>query len=110
MRISLIGRIVAGFVFLLALFGGLALYSLLVQNNLARQIELITMERGEWLDRANALRNRVQDANRAVIQHANSRSVDNRQGLVEDYQQASEAVEQTYGELSADLAEYPALV
>lgn len=110
MRISLIGRIVSGFIILLVIFGGLTLYSLQVQRSLAQQIELITTERGELLDTANRLRNQIQDANRAVIQHANSQSPEHRERLAQDYSEAREAFQQTYTELQDGLANYPTLL
>lgn len=110
MHFSLISRIVTGFILLLFIFSGLTLYSLQVQRNLAQQIELITTERGELLDTANTLRNQIQDANRAVIQHANSQSEDARTLLTQDYRQTQEAYRQTFQQLQAGLSDYPRLL
>ena len=109
MRISLIGRIVSGFVILLVIFGGLTAYSLQVQRSLAQQIELITTERGELLDTANRLRNQLQDSNRAVIQHANSQSAEHRQSLTQDYTEARDLFQRTYQHLQTGLVTYPTL-
>jgi len=109
MKLSLISRVVAGFAALLIIFTAITLYSLFVEQKLADQLELASGQLGSLLDDTNRLRGRVQDANRAVTQHANAEDPDRRTTLAATYEQAKADYRSLAESLQARFEPYPEL-
>ena len=107
MKLSLISRVVAGFAALLIIFTAITLYSLFVEQKLADQLELASGQLGSLLDDTNRLRGRVQDANRAVTQHANAEDPDRRSALAATYEQAKEDYRALAESLQVRFEPYP---
>ncbi|GGX63066.1 methyl-accepting chemotaxis protein [Saccharospirillum salsuginis] len=110
MKLSLISRVVAGFAALLIIFTAITLYSLFVEQKLADQLELASGQLGSLLDDTNRLRGRVQDANRAVTQHANAEDPDRRTTLAGTYERAKDDYRALAESLQARLEPYPELM
>jgi methyl-accepting chemotaxis protein len=109
MKLSLIARVIAGFTTLLILFSIITVYSLIVENRLAGQLELTSGQLGPLLDDTNRLRNTLQEANRAVILHANAEDEERRIALEGRFNGAISAYQDLYQSLLERLASYPEL-
>jgi methyl-accepting chemotaxis protein len=109
MKMSLIARVIAGFTTLLILFSIITVYSLIVENRLAGQLELTSGQLGPLLDDTNRLRNTLQEANRAVILHANAEESARRATLETQFNEAITTYQGLYQSLMDRLADYPDL-
>ncbi|HET8903704.1 MAG TPA: methyl-accepting chemotaxis protein [Saccharospirillum sp.] len=109
MKLSLIARVIAGFTTLLILFSMITLYSLIVENRLAGQLELTSGQLGPLLDDTNRLRNTLQEANRAVILHANADSAERRALLEAQFNDARAAYDTLFQSLLERVDAYPDL-
>lgn len=107
MKLSLISRVIVGFTALLLIFTAITLYSLTVEKTLSEQLELASGTLGSLLDDTNRLRGRIQDANRAVTQHANSANDERREELASLFTQASQQYQSLSADLHERLADYP---
>lgn len=109
MKLSLIARVIAGFTTLLILFSMITLYSLVVENRLAGQLELTSGQLGPLLDDTNRLRNTLQEANRAVILHANADGAERRTLLENQFNDARSGYDGLFQSLMQRLDAYPEL-
>ncbi|WP_051207258.1 methyl-accepting chemotaxis protein [Saccharospirillum impatiens] len=109
MKLSLIARVIAGFTTLLILFSMITLYSLVVENRLAGQLELTSGQLGPLLDDTNRLRNTLQEANRAVILHANADGAERRSMLESQFTNARSGYDSLFQSLIQRLEAYPDL-
>ncbi len=109
MKLSLIARVIAGFTTLLILFSMITLYSLVVENRLAGQLELTSGQLGPLLDDTNRLRNTLQEANRAVILHANADGAERRALLESQFNNARTGYDSLFQSLMERLSAYPDL-
>lgn len=107
MKLSLISRVVAGFAALLIIFTAITLYSLFVEQKLADQLELASGQLGSLLDDTNRLRGQLQDANRAVTQHANSEDPARRDTLTSTYSEAKSQYQTLKDSLLERFQAYP---
>ena len=107
MKLSLIARVIAGFTTLLILFSMITLYSLVVENRLAGQLELTSGQLGPLLDDTNRLRNTLQEANRAVILHANADNAERRTLLEAQFSDARSGYDSLFQSLMQRLEAYP---
>lgn len=107
MKLSLIARVIAGFTTLLILFSMITLYSLFVENRLAGQLELTSGQLGPLLDDTNRLRNTLQEANRAVILHANADDAERRTLLESQFSNARNGYDSLFQSLMQRLEAYP---
>ncbi len=107
MKLSLIARVIAGFTTLLILFSMITLYSLVVENRLAGQLELTSGQLGPLLDDTNRLRNTLQEANRAVILHANAEDAERRTLLENQFSYARSGYDSLFQSLMQRLEAYP---
>lgn len=107
MKLSLIARVIAGFTTLLILFSMITLYSLVVENRLAGQLELTSGQLGPLLDDTNRLRNTLQEANRAVILHASAEDAERRTLLENQFSDARSGYDSLFQSLIQRLEAYP---
>jgi len=107
MKLSLIARVIAGFTTLLILFSMITLYSLVVENRLAGQLELTSGQLGPLLDDTNRLRNTLQEANRAVILHANADDAERRTLLENQFSDARSGYDSLFQSLMQRLEADP---
>ena len=107
MKLSLIARVIAGFTTLLILFSMITLYSLVVENRLAGQLELTSGQLGPLLDDTNRLRNTLQEANRAVILHANADDAERRTLLENQFSDTRSGYDSLFQSLMQRLEAYP---
>ncbi len=107
MKLSLISRVIAGFTALLIIFTAITLYSIVVEQRLADQMELASGRLGALLDDTNRLKSRIQEANRAVTQHANAEDAARRETLTATFNQALDDYEALEASLSERFQPYP---
>lgn len=109
MKLSLIARVVAGFAALLLIFSTITLYSISVENKLAQQMELASSHLGGLLDDTNRLRSLLQEANRAVTQHANAEAAERRDALASQFNSVRERYQTLASDLDSRLSDYPTM-
>ena len=102
-RLSLIQQVILGFSVLILLLFALSGFSYLSNNNLSMRMSYSAKTLSQLLDNTNSLLLDVQDANRAMMQHANSGEASTRSNLrlkfaaaVADYFSTASALESQF--------------
>jgi methyl-accepting chemotaxis protein len=110
MHLSLIQRVVLGFLILTILLltiAGSAFYS---QIRMAQQLELTANTLTGLLDRATTTLSHLQNANRAMMQHANTESEDERSRLRGVFDESQSRFSSTSETLTTELAVFPSIL
>jgi methyl-accepting chemotaxis protein len=107
MKISLIQRVVLGFAVITVLLIVISVSGYLAQQNMSRQLELTASTLTNLLDKANTSLMYMQDANRLMMQHANTQGLEAREQLRSNYLDAQGRYQQTRSELIDDLQDWP---
>ena len=89
MHLTLIQRVTAGFIVVTLLVVAVAVNGYISQIRIAAQFEFTASTLTSLLDRSNALLDHLQNANRAMMQHANSSDEDIRINLREKFRSSS---------------------
>ncbi|WP_375751458.1 methyl-accepting chemotaxis protein [Vibrio sp. HN007] len=109
MYLSLIQRIILGFSVVIVFVITIGVSSYYSQSQMAKQLELTASTLTEILDESNVLVQHLQNANRAMLVHANSDSEQRRSELRDDFEQASLSYYEVITKLTEDLKSYDQL-
>ncbi|MDX1342719.1 MAG: methyl-accepting chemotaxis protein, partial [Reinekea sp.] len=109
MRLSLIQRVIIGFSIVSALMLVLSGSAYLSQAKMAAQLELTGSTLTGLLDKSNTVLLHLQNANRAMMQHANTAAIEKRDGLRNDYEQAKANFIELSDELVGELVRFPSI-
>ncbi|MGJ7097069.1 methyl-accepting chemotaxis protein [Vibrio hannami] len=109
MYLSLIQRIILGFSVVIVFVITIGVSSYYSQSKMAKQLDLTASTLTEILDESNVLVQHIQNANRAMLVHANSQSEERRSELRNAFEQASLSYYQVITELTESLAGYQEL-
>ena len=110
MHISLIQRIIIGFSIVIALVIAISGSAYLSQVKMAQQLELTSSTLTSLLDKSNTVLLNLQDANRALMEHANTQPPEKRKVLRDKYFAAKDKYISLLASLQVDLADYPDLL
>ena len=110
MQISLIQRITLGFSIVIILVIAISGSAYKSQVTMAEQLELTSSTLTGLLDKSNTVLLDLQDANRAMMQHANTQPPEKRKVLREKYTSSKEKYLTLVESLKQDLANYPELL
>jgi len=110
MHISLIQRIIIGFSIVIALVIAISGSAYLSQVKMAQQLELTSSTLTSLLDKSNTVLLNLQDANRALMEHANTQPPEKRKVLRDKYFAAKDKYIALLASLQVDLADYPDLL
>jgi methyl-accepting chemotaxis protein len=109
MRISLIKRVLLGFAIvtlLMIIISGSAYFA---QLKMASQLKLTASTLTSLLDKTNTVMLHLQNANRAMMQHANTSSEKDRKLLVLNFENSRDQYQQLLTSLKTDMQLYPHL-
>jgi len=106
-KISLIQRVALGFILTSLMILAMASFSYVSNNKLSEQIEYTATTLGQLLDNSNTLLLNVQDANRAMMQHANTEDESIRTSLRQSYLNATEKYQDNLASLQNKLQTLP---
>lgn len=107
LKISLIQRVALGFTLTCVMIFAMAGFSYFSNNKLTSQIEYTATTLGQLLDNANTLLLNVQDANRAIMQHANSEDEALLSKLRQNFQVATQEYDNNLALVSSKLESLP---
>ena len=107
LKISLVQRVALGFSLTCLLIFAMAGFSLTSNNKLTSQLEYTATTLGQLLDNANTLLLNVQDANRAVMQHANAEDTEKLAQLRQNFELATTKYEQNLALVRTKLSALP---
>ena len=110
MQISLIQRIALGFSIVIVLVIAISGSAYKSQVTMAEQLELTSSTLTGLLDKSNTVLLDLQDANRAMMQHANTQPPEKRKILREKYTSSKEKYLTLVESLKEDLTNYPELL
>lgn len=110
MRLSLIKRVILGFTVVSLLMLTIAGSGYMAQRTMAKQLELTASTLAGLLDSASTTLNHLQNANRTMMQHANTESEEIRARLRADFDAATSAYEQSLAQLKNDLQPFPSIL
>ncbi len=110
MRLTLIQRVILGFSVVTFLVIGIAGSGYLSQIRMAKHLELTASTLSKLLDDANGSLLYLQEANRAMMRHANTQSAVERGTLRDQYSQAQDKYLSISQSLEQDLNDYPDLL
>ena len=110
MQISLIQRITLGFSIVIVLVIAISGSAYKSQVTMAEQLELTSSTLTSLLDKSNTVLLDLQDANRAMMQHANTQPPEKRKVLREKYTSSKEKYITLVESLKEDLTNYPELL
>ncbi|MBB1274759.1 methyl-accepting chemotaxis protein [Psychromonas sp. SR45-3] len=110
MHISLIQRIIIGFSIVIALVIAISGSAYLSQVKMAQQLELTSSTLTSLLDKSNTVLLNLQDANRALMEHANTQTPEKRKVLRDKYFAAKDKYIALLASLQVDLADYPEIL
>jgi methyl-accepting chemotaxis protein len=109
MNLSLIQRITIGFGIVIALVIAIAGTAYVSQIRMAAHLELTSTTLSALVDDANGILIELQNANRAMLQHANTRESEKRKALRESYTEAKNTYQSAVEQYFKDLEPYPEL-
>ncbi len=109
MHLSLIKRVIAGFTIVTMLLLIIAGSAYLSQVRMSAQLELTASTLTGLLDKTNTVLLHLQNANRAMMQHANTADKSKRAELRADFEQAKTSFTTLAQELSIDLKAFPVI-
>ena len=109
MKISLIQRIILGFSIIIILVIAISGSAYKSQVSMAEQLKLTSSTLTGFLDKSNTVLLDLQDANRAMMQHANTQPPEKRKILREKYTLSKEKYLTLVESLKEDLRDYPEL-
>lgn len=107
MRLSLIQRVVLGFTVVTLFMLAISASAYYAQLRMAHQLNLTASTFTGLLDDSNSLMLHLQNANRAMMQHANTSLEEERSKLQDDFFDSKENYLQTLHGLKKDLQSYP---
>ncbi len=107
MNLSLINRVILGFTAITLLLLTIATSAYISQIKMDEQLEFTASTMTQLLDKANTTLNRIQDANRAVMQHANTQGPNQREGLRQLFETNMEQLRIVAAELDNSLSQFP---
>jgi methyl-accepting chemotaxis protein len=110
MRLSLIHRVLLGFAIVTILMLTISGSAYFAQLKMANQLKLTASTLTSLLDKTNTLMLHLQDANRAMMQHANTESESERKKLVKNFVHSREQYQQLVISLGKDMQNYPNLI
>ncbi|WP_051369072.1 methyl-accepting chemotaxis protein [Psychromonas arctica] len=110
MHISLTQRIIIGFSIIIALVITISGSAYLSQVKMAQQLELTSSTLTSLLDKSNTVLLNLQDANRALMEHANTQTPEKRKVLRDKYFAAKDKYIALLASLQVDLADYPEIL
>lgn len=110
MRLSLVNRVILGFAVVILLLMTIAGSGYVSQVRMAQQLELTASTLTGLLDRANTTLMHLQDANRAMMQHANTENVSERERLRSEFGAAKAAYQQEATTLINELEAFPVIL
>ncbi len=109
MQLSLIQRIVLGFVVVTLFVLAISTSSYFSQVRMAAQLELTASTLTGLLDRSNTLSQHLQNVNRSMLVHANSDTEQRRNELRHSFNEASQSYADTIAVFNKELSNYPNL-
>tara|TARA_R110001583_G_scaffold22377_7_gene84014 strand:+ start:11681 stop:13684 length:2004 start_codon:yes stop_codon:yes gene_type:complete len=110
MRLSLIHRVLLGFAIVTLLMLTISGSAYFAQLKMASQLKLTASTLTSLLDKTNTLMLHLQNANRAMMQHANTESDIERNKLVKNFNISREQYQQLSTSLNGDMQDYPELL
>ena len=109
MRLSLIQRVLFGFSIVTLLILTISGSAYFTQSKMAAQLELTASTLTGLLDKSNTLMLHLQDANRAMMQHANTSSAEERQALAFNFNDSRKKYTDLLASFKNDITNYPQL-
>ncbi|TCS40832.1 methyl-accepting chemotaxis protein [Reinekea marinisedimentorum] len=109
MNLSLIQRITIGFSVVIALVIAIASTAYVSQIRMAAHLELTSTTLSKMVDDANGVLINLQNANRAMLQHANTQEPEKRKALRDSYNEAKGDYQSIADAFFIDLEAYPEL-
>jgi methyl-accepting chemotaxis protein len=109
MKLSLIQRVVLGFTVVTLLVLAISGSAYFSQLRMAGQLEMTGSTLTGLLDKSNTLVLNLQNANRVMLVHANSESVERRNQLRREFKAASDDYRRVVASLKTELANHPKL-
>lgn len=109
MHLSIIQRIIIGFGIVITFVVAISIFAYFNQSKMAQQLELTSEKMTNLLADSNLLGQNLQNINRAVLVHANTDSVANRNKLEHEFYEEKQRYLTNYQELFNDFNNFPAL-
>jgi methyl-accepting chemotaxis protein len=110
MHLSLIQRITFGFAIVIVLVIAISATAYQSQIRMAQQLELTSSTLTGLLDKSNTVLLDLQEANQAMMQHANTQPPEKRKALRDKYFSSKEKYTSRVESLKQDLQDYPDLL
>jgi methyl-accepting chemotaxis protein len=110
MRLSLIHRVLLGFAIVTLLMLTISGSAYFAQLKMASQLKLTASTLTSLLDKTNTLMLHLQDANRSMMQHANTELEIDRSKLVKNFNLSREQYQKLFTSLNGDMQNYPQLL
>ena len=110
MRLSLVNRVILGFAVVTLLLLTIAASGYLSQIRMAQQLELTASTLTGLLDRANTTLMHLQDANRHMMQHANTENAEDRERLRTEFEDSKTDYQEEASLLISELENFPAIL
>lgn len=107
MQVSLVQRVILGFAVVTLLLLAIAGSGYVSQIRMAQQLELTASTLTGLLDNANSTLMHLQNANRAMMQHANTEDENERNRLTSEFESAQSAYQKQATELAMALQNFP---
>ncbi|CDT65882.1 Methyl-accepting chemotaxis protein [Vibrio coralliirubri] len=109
MHLSIIQRIIIGFGIVITFVVAISVFAYFNQSKMAQQLELASVKMTNLLAQSNLLGQNLQNVNRAVLVHANTDSVSNRNKLEQAFYEEKQRYLSNYQEFYNQISSFPAL-
>ncbi len=109
MHLSIIQRIIIGFGIVITFVVAISVFAYFNQSKMAQQLELASVKMTDLLAQSNLLGQNLQNVNRAVLVHANTDSISNRNKLEQEFYEEKQRYLSNYQEFYNQISSFPAL-
>lgn len=109
MHLSIIQRIIIGFGIVITFVVAISVFAYFNQSKMAQQLELTSVKMTNLLAQSNLLGQNLQNVNRAVLVHANTDSIANRNKLEQEFSEEKQRYLSNYQEFYNQISPFPAL-